>query len=405
MYGKSYQIKKKPLIPQKWIPVPIAVAVALLGVLFVAIASKIEYISIVTGAFTVIVAAVIVTLTLIGKRTDTRTFVLKLVSAGALLVAGVLIMVFMKSVAGTVCAVFSCVIATDAVVKLTLSLNSKKYTKVSKIIAASIAAVTLILAFSMIRLTPSEINDKEMSTCAVVIGITAIIDAIGTFIIPFLKRELQGVDDMTDDERRALGLKTSDEMEGTDAKPKKSPSAKASSAPKKDVSAPFEKEFEPLEGIADVYGAAIPEAPQVSETKKEPSDPDVENALPEEEEKKKATKNIAPRVKKTEKKGASAGAADSSDLQTLAEPKIVERPVWAQIKYDIVMTDAGGGSLAVIEAIRDVVGLTREEAEKAVKSLPTVLKRSVKPEEARMMVLALMEAGVEAEMRKIEPKN
>ncbi len=405
MYGKSYQIKKKPLIPKKWIPIPIAAALALLGILFIVIAKKIEYISIVTGAFTVIVATVIATLTLIGKRGDTRLFVLKLSSAGVLLVAGVLIMVFMKSVAGTVCAVFSCIIAMDAAVKLSLSLNSKKYTRVSKIIATVIAAITLILAFSMIRLTPPEIKDKHMGTCAVIIGITAVIDAVGTFVIPFLKRELQGVDDMTDDERRALGLKTSDEMEGTDAKPKRSQPTKSPSEPKKDLSAPYEKKSEPLEGIGDVYGVTMPDTPEINGA---PSAPDVNVKItpPTDGEAKKPVRKPTPRVKKTDAAGASVGAkAEPSDLQTLAEPKIIERPVPTQIKYDIVMTDAAGGSLAIIEAIRDLVGLTREEAEKSVKSLPAVLKRSVKPEEARMIVLALMEAGVEAEMRKIEPKS
>ncbi len=403
MYGKSYQIKKKPLIPKKWIPIPIATALALLGILFIAIASKIEYISIVTGAFTVIVATVIATLTLISKRGDTKLFVLKLVSAGLLLVAGILIMVFMKSVAGTVCAVFACIIATDAAVKLALSLNSKKYTKASKIIATVIAVVTLILAFSMIRLTPAEIKDKQMSTCAVVIGITAIIDAVGTFIIPFLKRELQGVDDMTDDERRALGLKTSDEMESAVAKPKKSQPIKPSSEPKKDLGVPYEKGSTPLEGIGDVYGAAVSEVPEIKDA---PNVSETESAPPTTSETKKPARKPAPRVKKTEAGGASGSAnAEPSDLQTLAEPKIIERPVQAQLKYDIVMTDAGGGSLAVIEAIHDLVGLTREDAEKATRSTPAVLKRSVKPEEARMIVLSLMEAGVEAEMRKVEPKS
>ena len=65
----------------------------------------------------------------------------------------------------------------------------------------------------------------------------------------------------------------------------------------------------------------------------------------------------------------------------------------AQDSFTVELTDAGAQKIAVIKAVKDILGLGLKEAKDLVESAPAPLKEGVKKEEAEAMKKKVEEAG------------
>lgn len=203
---------EKPSVPKlrtSWVPIPVAVIIAVLGVCFIAFSSIIEYLAYAIGIFVIIGAAALGTATIMGKKYD-FLFFFKLVFAVCCIATGVLAILFNEYSAGVICIVFSSAVAIDGSVKLGTAIQSKQYSVRGKTVAAVIAILTIAVALAMVRFTPYDITDANIKKCSVIIGLSFILDAIGNFIIPFLKMGINRrivkkiVDDISVDPAGAL---------------------------------------------------------------------------------------------------------------------------------------------------------------------------------------------------------
>lgn len=70
----------------------------------------------------------------------------------------------------------------------------------------------------------------------------------------------------------------------------------------------------------------------------------------------------------------------------------------APSEVTIKLVDAGGNKVAVIKVVREITGLGLMEAKAAVDNTPSVIKESVKPEEAAEMKKKFEEAGAKVEI-------
>ena len=137
---------------------------------------------------------------------------LKLVFAVCVLATGIITIVFKDNAAGIVCIVFSSAIAVDASTKFSTALYSKQYSVPGKTVSLIISLLTVVAALLMVRLTPSKITDENIRTCSIVIGIVFILDAVGNFIIPFLRHGLnKRIVGRVIGEYETLGLKSPEE--------------------------------------------------------------------------------------------------------------------------------------------------------------------------------------------------
>lgn len=62
-------------------------------------------------------------------------------------------------------------------------------------------------------------------------------------------------------------------------------------------------------------------------------------------------------------------------------------------EFDVELTSAGAGKIAVIKAVRELTGLGLKEAKELVDGAPKVIKEGVAKDEADKVVAALEEAG------------
>ena len=86
--------------------------------------------------------------------------------------------------------------------------------------------------------------------------------------------------------------------------------------------------------------------------------------------------------------GAAAGAA--APAAAAAEEKT---------EFDVVLTAAGDGKLAVIKAVREITGLGLKEAKELVESAPKEVKTGVAKAEAEEIKNALTAAGATVEIK------
>ena len=68
-------------------------------------------------------------------------------------------------------------------------------------------------------------------------------------------------------------------------------------------------------------------------------------------------------------------------------------------EFDVVLTAAGEGKLAVIKAVREITGLGLKEAKELVESAPKEIKTGVSKSEADEIKAALTAAGATVEVK------
>ena len=68
-------------------------------------------------------------------------------------------------------------------------------------------------------------------------------------------------------------------------------------------------------------------------------------------------------------------------------------------EFDVVLTAAGDGKLAVIKAVREITGLGLKEAKELVEAAPKALKEGVSKAEAEEIKAKLEAAGATVELK------
>ncbi|MBE6701643.1 MAG: 50S ribosomal protein L7/L12 [Ruminococcaceae bacterium] len=68
-------------------------------------------------------------------------------------------------------------------------------------------------------------------------------------------------------------------------------------------------------------------------------------------------------------------------------------------EFDVVLTAAGDGKLAVIKAVREITGLGLKEAKELVESAPKEVKTGIAKAEAEEIKAALTAAGATVEIK------
>ena len=67
--------------------------------------------------------------------------------------------------------------------------------------------------------------------------------------------------------------------------------------------------------------------------------------------------------------------------------------------FDVELTDAGAGKVAVIKAVKEALGLGLKEAKDLVDGAPNMLKQGMKKEEAEELKKKLEEAGAKVTLK------
>lgn len=84
------------------------------------------------------------------------------------------------------------------------------------------------------------------------------------------------------------------------------------------------------------------------------------------------------------------------------EPVTVTSPVEAieeKTEFDVILSAIGVNKVAVIKAVRAVVGLGLKEAKDMVESAPVIIKESASKEESERLKKLLEEAGASVEVK------
>ena len=68
-------------------------------------------------------------------------------------------------------------------------------------------------------------------------------------------------------------------------------------------------------------------------------------------------------------------------------------------EFDVILTDAGAGKIAVIKVVRELTGLGLKEAKELVDNAPKAIKTGVSKEEADSVKAKLEEAGAKVEVK------
>ncbi len=68
-------------------------------------------------------------------------------------------------------------------------------------------------------------------------------------------------------------------------------------------------------------------------------------------------------------------------------------------EFDVILTDAGSGKIAVIKVVREITGLGLTEAKALVESAPKAIKEAVSKDEANQIKEKLEAAGAKVELK------
>ena len=68
-------------------------------------------------------------------------------------------------------------------------------------------------------------------------------------------------------------------------------------------------------------------------------------------------------------------------------------------EFDVVLTDAGAGKIAVIKVVRELTGLGLKEAKELVDGAPKAVKTGVSKDDAEACKAKLEEAGAKVEVK------
>ncbi|WP_395480000.1 50S ribosomal protein L7/L12 [Candidatus Curculioniphilus buchneri] len=86
-------------------------------------------------------------------------------------------------------------------------------------------------------------------------------------------------------------------------------------------------------------------------------------------------------------------------VNTVPEGERVAEPVEEQTEFDVILTAVGSNKIAVIKAVRSATGLGLKEAKDLVESAPTILKESIKKDDANTLKIALETVGASVELK------
>ena len=70
-----------------------------------------------------------------------------------------------------------------------------------------------------------------------------------------------------------------------------------------------------------------------------------------------------------------------------------------QTEFDVILTDAGAGKIAVIKVVRELTGLGLKEAKELVDGAPKAVKTGVSKDDAEATKAKLEEAGSKVEIK------
>ena len=68
-------------------------------------------------------------------------------------------------------------------------------------------------------------------------------------------------------------------------------------------------------------------------------------------------------------------------------------------EFDVILTDAGAGKIAVIKVVRELTGLGLKEVKELVDNTPKAIKENVSKDEADSIKAKLEEAGAKVEIK------
>ena len=68
-------------------------------------------------------------------------------------------------------------------------------------------------------------------------------------------------------------------------------------------------------------------------------------------------------------------------------------------EFDVILTDAGAGKIAVIKVVRELTGLGLKEAKELVDGAPKPVKTGISKDDAEAIKAKLEEAGAEVEVK------
>ena len=68
-------------------------------------------------------------------------------------------------------------------------------------------------------------------------------------------------------------------------------------------------------------------------------------------------------------------------------------------EFDVILTDAGAGKIAVIKVVRELTGLGLKEAKELVDGCPKAVKTGVSKDDAESVKAKLEEAGAKVEIK------
>ena len=93
------------------------------------------------------------------------------------------------------------------------------------------------------------------------------------------------------------------------------------------------------------------------------------------------------------------GVSAAAPVAVVAGAAPAAAAVEEQTEFDVMLTDAGAGKIAVIKVVRELTGLGLKEAKELVDNAPKAVKTGVSKDEAESIKAKLEEAGAKVELK------
>jgi len=93
------------------------------------------------------------------------------------------------------------------------------------------------------------------------------------------------------------------------------------------------------------------------------------------------------------------GVSAAAPVAVVAGAAPAAAAVEEQTEFDVMLTDAGAGKIAVIKVVRELTGLGLKEAKELVDNAPKAVKTGVSKDEAESIKAKLEEAGAKVEIK------
>ena len=93
------------------------------------------------------------------------------------------------------------------------------------------------------------------------------------------------------------------------------------------------------------------------------------------------------------------GVSAAAPVAVVAGAAPAAAAVEEQTEFDVMLTDAGAGKIAVIKVVRELTGLGLKEAKELVDGAPKAVKTGVSKDDAEACKAKLEEAGAKVEVK------